>query len=157
MPVEPGNMLLLAHIGSVPALVLPGCARSRRSNGLDWVLQRLHAGLPVGRAEIMRMGIGGLIPLMLVQTRGVGPAVAGASLGVTGTLWAAGSWLNSTPRMQAVGPGHRLTMASVAMSLGAVGPVLIATGHLPLIAGLSTWALSALGMGIASPTPRSDG
>lgn len=98
------------------------------------------------------MGIGGLIPLMLVQTRGVGPAVAGASLGVTGTLWAAGSWLNSTPRMQAVGPGHRLTMASVAMSLGAVGPVLIATGHLPLIAGLSTWALSALGMGIASPT-----
>jgi molybdenum cofactor cytidylyltransferase len=45
----------------VPVLVLPGCARSRRSNGLDWVLQRLHAGLPVGRAEIMRMGVGGLI------------------------------------------------------------------------------------------------
>jgi molybdenum cofactor cytidylyltransferase len=61
MPVEPGNMLLLAHIDSVPVLVLPGCARSRRSNGLDWVLQRLNAGLPLGRAEIMRMGVGGLI------------------------------------------------------------------------------------------------
>ena len=61
MPVEPGNMLLLAHIEEVPVLVLPGCARSRRSNGLDWVLQRLHAGLPLGRAEIMRMGVGGLI------------------------------------------------------------------------------------------------
>lgn len=61
MPVEPGNMLLLAHIDSVPVLVLPGCARSRRSNGLDWVLQRLNACLPVGRAEIMRMGVGGLI------------------------------------------------------------------------------------------------
>lgn len=61
MPVEPGNMLLLAHIGEVPVLVLPGCARSRRSNGLDWVLQRLLAGLPLGRAEIMRMGVGGLI------------------------------------------------------------------------------------------------
>ncbi|CAG0929210.1 Molybdenum cofactor cytidylyltransferase [Rhodocyclaceae bacterium] len=61
MPVEPGNMLLLAHIDAVPVLVLPGCARSRRSNGLDWVLQRLHAGLPLGRAEIMRMGVGGLI------------------------------------------------------------------------------------------------
>lgn len=61
MPVEPGNMLLLARIGEVPVLVLPGCARSRRSNGLDWVLQRLHAGLPLGRAEIMRMGVGGLI------------------------------------------------------------------------------------------------
>jgi molybdenum cofactor cytidylyltransferase len=61
MPVEPGNMLLLAHIDSVPVLVLPGCARSRRSNGLDWALQRLLAGLPLGRAEIMRMGVGGLI------------------------------------------------------------------------------------------------
>ncbi|MEZ5614275.1 MAG: molybdopterin-binding/glycosyltransferase family 2 protein [Rhodocyclaceae bacterium] len=61
MPVEPGNMLLLAHIGEVPVLVLPGCARSRRSNGLDWVLQRLTSGLPSGRAEIMRMGVGGLI------------------------------------------------------------------------------------------------
>lgn len=61
MPVEPGNMLLLARIGAVPVLVLPGCARSRRSNGLDWVLQRLLAGLPLGRAEIMRMGVGGLI------------------------------------------------------------------------------------------------
>ncbi len=61
MPVEPGNMLLLAHIEEVPVLVLPGCARSRRSNGLDWVLQRLVAGLPLGRAEIMRMGVGGLI------------------------------------------------------------------------------------------------
>ena len=61
MPVEPGNMLLLAHVGEAPVLVLPGCARSRRSNGLDWVLQRLLAGLPLGRAEIMRMGVGGLI------------------------------------------------------------------------------------------------
>ncbi len=61
MPVEPGNMLLLAHVGEAPVLVLPGCARSRRSNGLDWVLQRLAAGLPLGRAEIMRMGVGGLI------------------------------------------------------------------------------------------------
>lgn len=61
MPVEPGNMLLLAHVKEVPVLVLPGCARSRRSNGLDWVLQRLVAGLPIGRAEIMRMGVGGLI------------------------------------------------------------------------------------------------
>jgi molybdenum cofactor cytidylyltransferase len=61
MPVEPGNMLLLAHVGEAPVLVLPGCARSRRSNGLDWVLQRLVAGLPLGRAEIMRMGVGGLI------------------------------------------------------------------------------------------------
>ncbi|MCC7311476.1 MAG: NTP transferase domain-containing protein, partial [Sulfuritalea sp.] len=61
MPVEPGNMLLLAYLGAVPLLVLPGCARSRRSNGLDWALQRLLAGLRFNRAEIMRLGVGGLI------------------------------------------------------------------------------------------------
>jgi molybdenum cofactor cytidylyltransferase len=61
MPVEPGNMLLLACIGSVPVIVLPGCARSRRLNGLDWVLQRLLAKLPVSADDIAAMGVGGLI------------------------------------------------------------------------------------------------
>lgn len=61
MPVEPGNMLLLGRVGSVPVVNLPGCARSRRRNGLDWVLQRLCAGLPLGSREIMDMGVGGLI------------------------------------------------------------------------------------------------
>ena len=61
MPVEPGNMLLLGRIGDVSVLILPGCARSRRTNGLDWVLQRLLAGLAVGGAEIRAMGVGGLI------------------------------------------------------------------------------------------------
>lgn len=61
MPVEPGNMLLLGRIGEVPVIILPGCARSRRTNGLDWVLQRMLAGLAVGRAEVMAMGVGGLI------------------------------------------------------------------------------------------------
>jgi molybdenum cofactor cytidylyltransferase len=61
MPVEPGNMLLLARMDKTPVVVLPGCARSRRTNGLDWALARLMAGLPCGRDEIMRMGVGGLI------------------------------------------------------------------------------------------------
>ena len=61
MPVEPGNMLLLGRIGAVPVIILPGCARSRRLNGLDWVLQRLLAGLTMGDAEIRAMGVGGLI------------------------------------------------------------------------------------------------
>lgn len=61
MPVEPGNMLLLARVGSVAVVGLPGCARSRRTNGLDWLLQRLLAQLPVTREHIMHMGVGGLI------------------------------------------------------------------------------------------------
>lgn len=63
MPVEPGNMLLLAWLGDVPipVLVLPGCARSRRLNGLDWVLQRLLADLPLTDTDFAAMGVGGLI------------------------------------------------------------------------------------------------
>jgi molybdenum cofactor cytidylyltransferase len=61
MPVDPGNMLLLGRLGAVPVLGLPGCARSPKENGFDWVLQRLCAGLPVGRAEIMKLGAGGLL------------------------------------------------------------------------------------------------
>jgi molybdenum cofactor cytidylyltransferase len=61
MPVDPGNMLLLCHLGATPVLGLPGCARSPKVNGFDWVLERLVAGVPVGPREIMRMGAGGLL------------------------------------------------------------------------------------------------
>ncbi|HEY4472505.1 MAG TPA: molybdopterin-binding/glycosyltransferase family 2 protein [Stellaceae bacterium] len=61
MPVDPGNMLLMCHIGETPVLGLPGCARSPKVNGFDWVLERLVAGLPVGREDIMKMGAGGLL------------------------------------------------------------------------------------------------
>jgi molybdenum cofactor cytidylyltransferase len=61
MPVDPGNLLLLGHIADRVVLGLPGCARSPKVNGFDWVLERLVAGIPVGPAEIMRMGSGGLL------------------------------------------------------------------------------------------------
>jgi molybdenum cofactor cytidylyltransferase len=61
MPVDPGNLLLLARIGAVPVLGLPGCARSPKLNGFDWVLRRLAAGLRVTRLDIMAMGVGGLL------------------------------------------------------------------------------------------------
>ncbi|MBK8161161.1 MAG: molybdopterin-binding/glycosyltransferase family 2 protein [Rhodospirillaceae bacterium] len=61
MPVDPGNLLLLAHIGTIPVLGLPGCARSIKLNGCDWVLQRLLAGLEVGPADIRALGVGGLL------------------------------------------------------------------------------------------------
>lgn len=61
MPVEPGNMLLLARHGSRIIINLPGCARSPKLNGLDWVLQRIHADIPVNQHNIQLMGVGGLI------------------------------------------------------------------------------------------------
>lgn len=61
MPVDPGNLICLGRIGERPALVLPGCARSPKLNGIDFVLARLFAGLHVGPADMMRMGVGGLL------------------------------------------------------------------------------------------------
>ena len=48
MPVDPGNLMLLGHVDGIPTIGLPGCARSPKINGFDWVLQRVIAGLPVG-------------------------------------------------------------------------------------------------------------
>ena len=61
MPVDPGNLLLAGELDGRPVLGLPGCAKSPKYNGFDMVLERLAAGLPVGRAEIVRMGAGGLL------------------------------------------------------------------------------------------------
>jgi molybdenum cofactor cytidylyltransferase len=61
MPVDPGNLLMLGRIGQMPAVGLPGCARSPKFNGVDWVLQRLCADIEMDAAHIMRMGIGGLL------------------------------------------------------------------------------------------------
>lgn len=61
MPVDPGNLICLGHIDGIPSLVLPGCARSPKLNGIDWVLQRLFAGLAVRPVDVMGMGVGGLL------------------------------------------------------------------------------------------------
>ena len=61
MPVDPGNLLLLGRIGDTPVLGAPGCARSPKENGFDWVLNRLLARAAVSGREIAAMGVGGLL------------------------------------------------------------------------------------------------
>jgi molybdenum cofactor cytidylyltransferase len=61
MPVDPGNLICVGKINGTPALVLPGCARSPKLNGIDFILTRMFAGLKVTSTDIMRMGVGGLL------------------------------------------------------------------------------------------------
>jgi molybdenum cofactor cytidylyltransferase len=61
MPVDPGNLLLLATRAETAILGAPGCARSPKENGFDWVLQRLIAGVPTSGLDIRAMGVGGLL------------------------------------------------------------------------------------------------
>ncbi|HEY8698695.1 MAG TPA: molybdopterin-binding/glycosyltransferase family 2 protein [Rhizomicrobium sp.] len=61
MPVDPGNLLLLGKIADTTVVGLPGCARSPKLNGFDFVLWRLAAGVPIAAEDIARMAAGGLL------------------------------------------------------------------------------------------------
>lgn len=60
-PVDPGNLLMLAYLDDVPIMGAPGCARSPKTNIVDLVLPRLLAGDRLTRADVIRMGHGGLL------------------------------------------------------------------------------------------------
>ncbi len=61
MPVDPGNLLFLGDLAGRPVIGLPGCARSPKLNGADWVLERVACGLDPTTEEIAGMAVGGLL------------------------------------------------------------------------------------------------
>jgi molybdenum cofactor cytidylyltransferase len=65
MPVDPGNLLVLGELprgqAVLPVVGIPTCARSSKLNGFDFVLRRLASGAGVTGADIMAMGVGGLL------------------------------------------------------------------------------------------------
>jgi molybdenum cofactor cytidylyltransferase len=78
MPVDPGNLLLLGRDGQGrPVIGAPGCARSPKENGFDFVLQRILAKTPITSADIKKMGAGGLLKEIPIrpQPRGGEPSV----------------------------------------------------------------------------------
>lgn len=142
-----------AVIGGGALLVALGAARA-----LPHGMVRLVRGVPTVIAVRLLVAaaftaVGGVIPLMLVQTHDASTALAGVSLSVTGTLWALGSWLNSTHRVQdGVSAPARVRVGSGLIAAGALGPVLLSLDVVGLVPGLVGWAVAALGMGIVSPT-----
>ncbi|MDH7784375.1 molybdopterin biosynthesis enzyme [Ochrobactrum sp. 19YEA23] len=61
MPVDPGNLLVLGKRDEKYIVAAPGSARSMRENSLDWVLDRLMAGMDLSSTDLSRMGVGGLL------------------------------------------------------------------------------------------------
>jgi molybdenum cofactor cytidylyltransferase len=61
MPVQPGNMLLLAKVNQVTIINMPGCSRSLAANGFDLVLEREIAAIKVSSEDILSLGVGGLL------------------------------------------------------------------------------------------------
>ena len=140
MPVDPGNLICIGRIGAdglIPALVLPGCARSPKLNGIDWVLARLYAGLPVGPAEVSRMGVGGLLkdagPRPL-------PRAKAPTAGVKQSRPQAAAIVLAAGRSSRMAPQHKLLVTDRAgkpmiarvvdnVLSSRAGPVLVVTGH----------------------------
>ena len=58
-PVFPGAMFMLAYIGEIPVLGLPGCVMYYRASIFDLVVPRLVAGDEILREDITAMGHGG--------------------------------------------------------------------------------------------------
>ena len=139
MPVDPGNLICLGRIGAVPALVLPGCARSPRANGIDWVLRRIFADLPVGPREVMRMGVGGLLKDTDARPLPRAKAVAKSEpvpqrKSIAAVVLAAGKSTRMAPhnKLLVADRSGKPMIARVVdniLSAAAARPILVVTGH----------------------------
>ncbi len=134
MPVDPGNLLLLAHIGEVPVLGLPGCVRSPKLNGFDWVLQRLMADIQVAPTDIMRMGVGGLLKEIPIrpQPRDERPTQAPRAPRIAAIVLAAGrsSRMGGANKLLAELDGRPLLLHAVDAALASQAkPVIVVAGN----------------------------
>lgn len=89
IPVDPGNLLMLASVGSTPVVGMPGCSRSVKYNGLDLLLDRLICDFPITDAWLNSLSIGGLLGEM--HDRPQPRVVAEKSDNIAALVLAAGS------------------------------------------------------------------
>jgi molybdenum cofactor cytidylyltransferase len=131
MPVDPGNLLMIGDAAGHPVLGAPGCARSPKENGFDWVLMRLLAGLAVPREDITGLGVGGL--LMEIVTRPQPreePAPAGRNIAAVVLGAGRSSRMGGPNKLLAEIAGRPLVRIVVEAALASKArPVIVVTGH----------------------------
>jgi molybdenum cofactor cytidylyltransferase len=135
MPVDPGNLLLVGALGAVPVVGAPGCARSPKENGFDWVLQRLLAGLAVTPADISGLGVGGLLMEIVSRPQpraGPLPEVVAPVRRIGAVVLAAGrgSRMGGPVKQLATIAGVPLVRRAAAAAVASrAAPVVVVTGH----------------------------
>ncbi len=132
MPVDPGNLMLIGRARGQAVLGAPGCARSPKENGFDWVLMRLLAGLAVSREDVTGMGVGGL--LMEIVTRPQPRTVPEPEKGrrVAALVLAAGrsTRMGAVNKLIAEIGGKPLVRIAAEQALASrAAPVIVVTGH----------------------------
>lgn len=60
IPAQPGNMTLIAYLGDIPVLGIPGAAISRPVTMFDVILPQIYTGLKFTKQDIIKLGNGGL-------------------------------------------------------------------------------------------------
>ena len=60
VPAQPGNMTLVAYLGEIPILGVPGAAISLPTTIFDVLLPAVYAGEPIRKTDLIRLGEGGL-------------------------------------------------------------------------------------------------
>jgi len=132
MPVDPGNLMLIGHAKGHPVLGAPGCARSPKENGFDWVLMRLLAGLPVSRADITGMGVGGLLMEIVTRPQPREDAAAHEGTSIAALVLAAGrsTRMGGPNKLLAEISGRPLVRIAVDEALASrASAVVVVTGH----------------------------
>jgi molybdenum cofactor cytidylyltransferase len=131
MPVDPGNLLMIGELAGKPVIGAPGCARSPKENGFDWVLQRCLAGIPVARADIQAMGVGGLLMEIVSRPQPRAPSRTEAAP-VAGIVLAAGRSTRmgaANKLLQSVRGKPMVRHAVEAQLSSKAEPVIVVTGH----------------------------
>ncbi|HET9176656.1 MAG TPA: molybdopterin-binding/glycosyltransferase family 2 protein [Pseudolabrys sp.] len=132
MPVDPGNLMLVGNARGHPVLGAPGCARSPKENGFDWILMRLLAGLPVTRADITGMGVGGLLMEIVTRPQPREERAAETRRRVAAIVLAAGrsTRMGAVNKMLAEIGGKPLVRIAAEQAVAShANPVIVVTGH----------------------------
>jgi len=132
MPVDPGNLMLIGTARGQAVLGAPGCARSPKENGFDWVLMRLLARLPVTRADITGMGVGGLLMEIVTRPQPREERVPETGRRVAAVLLAAGrsTRMGAVNKMLAEIGGKSLVRIAAEQAVASrAQPVIVVTGH----------------------------
>ncbi|HEY7298858.1 MAG TPA: molybdopterin-binding/glycosyltransferase family 2 protein [Xanthobacteraceae bacterium] len=132
IPVDPGNLLLVAQARGTPVLGAPGCARSPKENGFDWVLMRLLAGLEVPREAITGLGVGGLLMEIVTRPQPREEPVPALGRRIAAVVLAAGrsTRMGGPNKLLAEIGGKPLVRIAVEQALGSrARPVIAVTGH----------------------------